>query len=46
VAVPLALLTLIVKTIDEGPVFYRQLRIGRTGKPASGLDDISAADDD
>jgi lipopolysaccharide/colanic/teichoic acid biosynthesis glycosyltransferase len=32
-AVPLALVALTVKIFDGGPVFYRQVRIGRNGKP-------------
>jgi len=32
-AVPLVLVALTVKIFDGGPVFYRQVRIGRNGKP-------------
>jgi lipopolysaccharide/colanic/teichoic acid biosynthesis glycosyltransferase len=32
-AVPLALLALTIGILEGGPVFYRQLRIGRNGKP-------------
>jgi lipopolysaccharide/colanic/teichoic acid biosynthesis glycosyltransferase len=32
-AVPLALLALTIGIVDGGPVFYRQVRIGRNGKP-------------
>jgi lipopolysaccharide/colanic/teichoic acid biosynthesis glycosyltransferase len=32
-AVPLALIALAIKIFEGGPVFYRQIRIGRNGKP-------------
>ena len=32
-AVPLALVALVIRIVDGSPVFYRQLRIGRNGKP-------------
>jgi lipopolysaccharide/colanic/teichoic acid biosynthesis glycosyltransferase len=32
-AIPLALLALAIIIVDGGPVFYRQFRIGRNGKP-------------